>query len=248
MGVFDGHGVYGGKVSSHVRNAFAEVLGSMDGRRVGQDPRKALWTAFRDVHESLSALPYNLARSGTTAVVCIVTKKWVATAWAGDSRAVLAAGLQQGGHTLEAVDVSQDHKPKDPREERRINACGGRVDRLVASDNVVVGPYRVFLRDSWSPGLACSRALGDVMAAQAGVTWRPSIDVRELKPTDEYLVLASDGVWELLSSQEGLDIAGSCPSSKEAAAALVQRSRERWATIQSGQTCDDVTAIVCRLH
>ena len=45
MGVFDGHGVYGGKVSSHVRNAFAEVLGSMDGRRVGQDPRK-VETAF----------------------------------------------------------------------------------------------------------------------------------------------------------------------------------------------------------
>lgn len=39
-------------------------------------PLQALWTAFRDVHESLSALPYNLARSGTTAVVCIVTKKW----------------------------------------------------------------------------------------------------------------------------------------------------------------------------
>ena len=35
------------------------------------------------------------------------------------------------------------------------------------------------------------------------MTWRPSIDVRELKPTDEYLVLASDGVWELLTSQVG---------------------------------------------
>ena len=45
-----------------------------------------------------------------------------------------AAAPQPGGHTLEAVDVSQDHKPKDPGEERRINACGGRVDRLVASE------------------------------------------------------------------------------------------------------------------
>ena len=40
MGVFDGHGVYGGKVSAHVRTAFGEVLGSVDGRRAGQDPRK----------------------------------------------------------------------------------------------------------------------------------------------------------------------------------------------------------------
>ena len=51
-----------------------------------------------------------------------------------------------------------------------------------------------------------------------------------------------------VAAQEGLDIAGRYSSSKEAAAALVQRSRERWATIQSGLTCDDVTAIVCRLH
>ena len=41
---------------------------------------------------------------------------------------------QPGGQTLEAVDVTQDHKPKDPSEERRIKACGGRVDRLVASE------------------------------------------------------------------------------------------------------------------
>ena len=55
-----------------------------------------------------------------------------------------AEGLQPGGHTLEAVDVSQDHKPKDPSEERRIKACGGRVDRLIASEcpGAVWGPER----------------------------------------------------------------------------------------------------------
>lgn len=52
MGVFDGHGVYGGKVSSHVRNAFAEVLGSMDGRRVGQDPRKVRNSGFLGLQEA----------------------------------------------------------------------------------------------------------------------------------------------------------------------------------------------------
>ena len=40
MGVFDGHGVYGGKVSAHVRSAFGELLSSVDGRKAGQDPRK----------------------------------------------------------------------------------------------------------------------------------------------------------------------------------------------------------------
>lgn len=72
-----------------------------------------------------------------------------------------AAGLQQGGHTLEAVDVSQDHKPKDPREERRINACGGRVDRLVASE--CPG-----LREVQRGGHQCMRRLYKVPQASEG--------------------------------------------------------------------------------
>lgn len=67
-----------------------------------------------------------------------------------------------------------------------------------------VGPWRVFLKYAWSPGLACSRAFGDRMAAEVGVIWEPDVSVHHFRPDDDHIVLASDGVWELISSQVAL--------------------------------------------
>ena len=64
-----------------------------------------------------------------------------------------------------------------------------------------VGPFRVYLQYSWSPGLACSRAFGDKMAVEVGVTHKPDVIMHALTPEDRYLIVASDGVWELVSSQ-----------------------------------------------
>ena len=64
-----------------------------------------------------------------------------------------------------------------------------------------VGPFRVYLQYSWSPGLACSRAFGDKMAVEVGVTHKPDVTMHTLMPEDRYLIVASDGVWELISSQ-----------------------------------------------
>ena len=66
-----------------------------------------------------------------------------------------------------------------------------------------VGPFRVYLQYSWSPGLACSRAFGDKMAVEVGVTHKPDVTMHSLQPEDRYLIVASDGVWELVSSQVG---------------------------------------------
>ena len=66
-----------------------------------------------------------------------------------------------------------------------------------------IGPFRVYLQYSWSPGLACSRAFGDKMAVEVGVTHKPDVTMHSLQPEDQYLIVASDGVWELVSSQVG---------------------------------------------
>ena len=70
-----------------------------------------------------------------------------------------------------------------------------------------VGPFRVYLQYSWSPGLACSRAFGDKMAVEVGVTHKPDVTMHTLTPQDRYLIVASDGVWELISSQVSLSLA-----------------------------------------
>ena len=69
-----------------------------------------------------------------------------------------------------------------------------------------VGPFRVYLQYSWSPGLACSRAFGDKMAVEVGVTHKPDVTMHRLQPEDRYLIVASDGVWELVSSQVSLTV------------------------------------------
>lgn len=64
-----------------------------------------------------------------------------------------------------------------------------------------VGPFRVYLQYAWSPGLACSRAFGDKMAVEVGVTHKPDVTVHTFQPEDQYMIMASDGIWELISSQ-----------------------------------------------
>lgn len=52
------------------------------------------------------------------------------------------------------------------------------------------------------PGLAMSRSIGDFVAAQLGVTSEPEVIGVPLTKDHKFVVLASDGVWEFISSQE----------------------------------------------
>ncbi|VDM61029.1 unnamed protein product [Angiostrongylus costaricensis] len=118
--------------------------------------------------------------SGTTACVCLMNKQRIIVANAGDSRAVLC----RGGI---AVDLSIDHKPEDDIEKKRIVNAGGYVNE----DGRVNG------------GLNLSRAFGDhsykknfdLPLRDQMITALPDVRVETLQPSDEFLVLACDGIW-----------------------------------------------------
>lgn len=142
--------------------------------------------------------------SGTTAVVLYARGSQVTTAWVGDSRGVLGREGEGGG--IVAVDLTQDHKPGEPREKARVEQCGGRVEQLVDEEGERVGPERIWMPYAWIPGLAMSRALGDSLAHQIGVTSTPDVTQVDLGASDRFVILASDGVWEFISSQEAADV------------------------------------------
>ncbi|KAL4514291.1 hypothetical protein Ndes2526A_g04006 [Nannochloris sp. 'desiccata'] len=128
--------------------------------------------------------------AGCTAVCAMVRNGDLIVANAGDSRCVLSRNGQ-------AVALTQDHKPMDPEEYDRIIKAGGFV-----ADGRVNG------------SLNLSRALGDLEYKQSKnlppeaqmVTAFPEIRSEKLQPgTDEFLILACDGIWDVLTNQEAVD-------------------------------------------
>lgn len=138
----------------------------------------------------------NVLLQGTTTVVCMVEMsaggeaakrpRVLHCANTGDSRAVLSRGGR-------AVRLSVDHKPDLPEERKRIEALGGYVSRGK--------PPRV------NGIIAVSRALGDHKLKQpALVSATPRCASVELSADDDLLILACDGVWDVMTDQEALDI------------------------------------------
>jgi serine/threonine protein phosphatase PrpC len=128
-------------------------------------------------------------QSGSTSVMTLITKSHIVCANTGDSRAVLCRGGEQ-------VPLSHDHKPFNPGEKERIENAGSHV-----KFNRVNGD------------LAVSRALGDfvykrcetVEAEHQAVTAFPEVIAEVRHPRDEFIVLACDGIWDVMSSQEVCD-------------------------------------------
>ena len=84
----------------------------------------------------------------------------------------------------------------------RIVAAGGRVF-AVRYDDGIDGPARVWLAHADIPGLAMSRSLGDKVAHSAGVSSEPEIfELKLVKGDHLFLVSATDGLWEFITSQE----------------------------------------------
>lgn len=79
---------------------------------------------------------------------------------------------------------------------------------MVDSKGTRAGPNRVYLKYAWQPGLATSRSFGDTMAKIVGVISEPEFDKHTLHVTDEVIIVASDGVWEVISTQVPHKLAG----------------------------------------
>lgn len=69
-----------------------------------------------------------------------------------------------------------------------------------------MGPARVWLPDYSAPGLAMSRSFGDRVAHTVGVSSEPTVKKYVMQPTDRFLILGSDGIWQYMNNEQVFQI------------------------------------------
>lgn len=241
FGAMDGHGPHGHLVSGYVKQHLPIML--VNHLSQESDIKTALTNGFVEVDKALATSRIDCEFSGSTTVVTLLKGRTLTTAWVGDSRGVM--GRQQKDGRWVHVDLTCDHKPTNVDEKARILQANGRVERLVDELGQPMGPHRVWLQYAWIPGLAMSRALGDVLAHQVGVTSLPDHSVHELTPEDKFIILASDGVWEFITSKEAVELVAQFDTAEDACKQLVEEAYQRWLTEEDG-VVDDITAVVVK--
>lgn len=242
--VMDGHGEEGDKVSQAIKAKFASYL--FKHRDFATDIKVALADVIaRCETEVLRDTTIETDFSGTTFTCAVIRGNNCTMANIGDSRTSIAF-RPIGGGPLQAMALTEDHKPDLPLEKARIEAKGGRVFS-VEYDDGVDGPARVWLGHMDVPGLAMSRSLADVVAHTAGVSSEPEFVEYSFNPEREdlILVMASDGLWEFMSNEEVMEIAFNTTEPRFAVDRLISESNERW--MKEEQVIDDTTVCVAFL-
>ncbi|XP_004492511.1 probable protein phosphatase 2C 65 [Cicer arietinum] len=267
-GVFDGHGPLGHKVSQFIRdnlplklsaaikmaqqkaNRYYEAnnadLETFDGVRNDNNLRNislASWEgcflkSFDEMDEYLAQeINTDSYCSGCTAVTLIKQGDQLIVGNLGDSRAILCT---RDRDQLIPVQLTVDLKPDIPSEASRIFNCEGRVFAAEEEPDV----YRIWMPDDDCPGLAMSRAFGDFCLKDYGLIAAPDVFYRKVTKQDEFVVLASDGIWDVLTNNEVINIVASAPRKSIAAKLLVKRAVRAWKYKYPGSKVDDC-AVIC---
>lgn len=207
FGVYDGHG--GSQVAKYCRERLHSALveeidiakaglNESSGESWQEQWKEAFTNCFMKVDAEVGGAPKGTTSAsegclepiapetvGSTAVVAFVCPTHIIVANCGDSRAVLYRGRV-------AMPLSVDHKPDREDEYERIEAAGGKVIQWDGS--------RVF------GVLAMSRSIGD-RYLKPSIIPDPEIMFVSREKEDECLILASDGLWDVMTNEEACDIA-----------------------------------------
>ncbi len=163
-------------------------------------------------------------KSGSCGVVALIVGDICYVANVGDSRAVLS---MEGGTKVQGL--TNDHKPAEEPEQRRIIAAGGHIYQTATQipanlkagygSDVLIGPYRVL------PGrLSVSRTFGDPEAKLPKFGGNPNVvvaipDITSFKITNDhdFIVMGSDGIFDRLSNKDVVQCVWNTVSQEKAA-------------------------------
>ncbi|EXB94101.1 putative protein phosphatase 2C 25 [Morus notabilis] len=181
FGVFDGHG--GAKAAEFAadnleKNILVEVV------RRSDDDDEIEEAVKRGYLNTDSDFLKEDSRGGSCCVTALIRKGNLVVSNVGDCRAVMSRGGS-------AEALTSDHRPSREDERDRIENLGGYVD-------LCHGVWRI------QGSLAVSRGIGD-RHLKKWVIAEPETKVLQIQPEHEFLILASDGLWDKVSNQEAVD-------------------------------------------
>ena len=168
FGIFDGHG--GTDVVKFVKNRLPQLIKIYLNDLFPVEI--AFKNAFKKVDEELKF--FDSEYIGTTATLILIKDNKIYCANVGDTKAYII-------YDKTYKQISNDHKCTNEDERKRITEIGGKIIK-----NRVMGQ------------LILTRTLGDLYVKQFGVINTPDINVYDINETINYIIIASDGVWDVV--------------------------------------------------
>eukprot|EP00878_Enallax_costatus_P026766 GHUV01028757.1.p1 GENE.GHUV01028757.1~~GHUV01028757.1.p1 ORF type:complete len:339 (+),score=67.78 GHUV01028757.1:166-1182(+) len=160
-----------------------------------------------------------LLECGTTCTLAVTQGDQVALANVGDTAAAL---VSLSDDDVVAKFLTVDHNGRNEQEAQRIAKQHGKMARI-SEDR---GYLSIFVGMWAGYELSVTRALGHKNLEAFGVLCEPAVTTFQLRPEDTCLIIASDGVWDVMDSREAanrvMDVVSGGGSAKEAAKQLVQ--------------------------
>ncbi|KAJ9166585.1 hypothetical protein P3X46_021314 [Hevea brasiliensis] len=214
--IYDGH--MGEGVPAYLqKHLFSNILKEEE---FWVDPNRSISKAYERTDQAILSHGSDLGRGGSTAVTAILIngrRLWVANV--GDSRAVVSRAGQ-------AIQMSTDHEPNNER--GSIEDRGGFVSNMPGDVPRVNGQ------------LAVSRAFGD-RNLKSHLRSDPDIQDTIIDNSVDILILASDGLWKVVSNQEAVDMARRIKDPLRAAKQLTAEALKR-------DCKDDISCVVVRFR
>eukprot|EP01062_Namystynia_karyoxenos_P072753 TRINITY_DN691_c0_g3_i3.p1 TRINITY_DN691_c0_g3~~TRINITY_DN691_c0_g3_i3.p1 ORF type:complete len:1756 (+),score=397.13 TRINITY_DN691_c0_g3_i3:113-5269(+) len=237
VGIFDGHcgPVVAKLLPDLLPGEVQRQLAALPDRLSAFACCEAVRNAFVDVDARILK---SCDSGGSTAVIFVRTSdgRYI-SANAGDARCVLCRGGA-------AVPLTSDHKPQLASEQRRVVQARGEI----IDGRVAVSGQLGRLAVSRAFGDAAFKCMGGHLSMQP-VTAAADVAIATALPSDEFVLLACDGVWERMDSEQAVSFVrarlqqGAGPVA--AAAGLCDAC---CADIAPGRGCDNITAAVVVLE
>lgn len=238
--VFDGHG--GREVAVFCEKYFVQTL-KKNQNFIDKNYQQALIENFYAMDELMRDKDYGLlkelqeskdmiSQAGCTAVVLLITPEKYYVANAGDSRCVLFNKYKK------VVALTEDHKPDNPEEKKRIEAAGGFI-----SDGRING------------NLNLSRALGDLEFKTQQKLERheqliiatPDVVVKNFDKNEDFFLMGCDGIWELKNAEE---LCNQIKKSKEPLDKTCENLLDSVLAEETteGTGCDNMSCIIIKIN